>query len=102
MVVFHLHGLGWNSFFQQYLKSGDSRTPARVIEEQRSSYRVVSEAGELTAETTGHLRHAAVGRSALPAVGDWVVIDPRIEEGRARIHEVLPRKTKFSRKAAGQ
>lgn len=98
--MFDLHELGWNSFFQQYLKTGDSRMPARIVEEQRSAYRVVCEAGELMAETAGHLRYAAVDRSGLPAVGDWVLIEAG--EGRATIHEVLPRKSKFSRKAAGQ
>jgi ribosome biogenesis GTPase len=76
--------------------------PARVVEEQRSTFRVACEAGELTAESAGHLRYTAVERSALPAVGDWVLIEPRAAEGRATIHEVLPRKTKFSRKSAGQ
>src|SRR5262249_53622924 len=102
MVVFHLHELGWNSFFQQHLKTGDSRMPARIVEQQRSAYRVACEAGAFTAEAAGHLRHTTAERSALPAVGDWVLIEPRIAEGRATIHEVLPRKTKFSRKAAGQ
>lgn len=44
----------------------------------------------------------AAGRAGLPAVGDWVLIEARPAEGSAAIHEVLPRKTKFSRKAAGQ
>jgi len=99
--VFHLHELGWNSFFQQHLKTDDSRKPARVVEEQRSQYRVVCELGEFTAETSGHLRHNAAGRASLPVVGDWVLIDARVAECRATIHEVLPRRTKFSRKTAG-
>ena len=98
----HLHELGWNSFFQQFLKTTDSRLPARVVEEQRSAFRVDCEAGELLAESTGHLRYTAADRSALPAVGDWVLIEPRVAERRATIHEVLPRRTKFSRKAAGR
>jgi len=100
--VFHLDELGWNAFFQQYLKAGASHVPGRVVEEQRSTFRVACEAGELTAESAGRLRHTAVARSALPAVGDWVLIEPRVGEGRATIHEVLPRKTKFSRKSAGR
>jgi ribosome biogenesis GTPase len=102
MVVFHLHELGWDSFFQQYLKTDAAHIPARIVEEQRSTFRVACEVGELTAETAGHLWYTAVERSALPAVGDWVLIEPRVGEGRATIHEVLPRKTKFSRKSAGQ
>lgn len=100
--MFHLHELGWNSFFQQYLKAGEPRLPARIVEEQRSAYRVACEAGEFTAEAAGQLRYRAKDRSRLPAVGDWVLIDARLAEGRATIHAVLPRKTQFSRKAAGQ
>lgn len=100
--MFQLHELGWSSFFQQHLKSSHTRIPARVIEEQRSAYRVACEAGELIAETSGHLRHMTPAAAGRPAVGDWVLIEARYAEGRATIHEVLPRKTKFSRKAAGQ
>ena len=34
-------------------------------------------------------------------MGDWVVIKPIINENKALIHAVLPRKAKFSRKKAG-
>jgi ribosome biogenesis GTPase / thiamine phosphate phosphatase len=102
MVVFHLHELGWNSFFQQHVKAGDSRIPARIVEQQRAAYRVVCEAGELAAEAAGRLRHNVAGRSGLPGVGDWVLVEARLSERRATIHKVLPRKSKFSRKAAGQ
>ena len=61
--MFHLHELGWSSFFQQYVKPDDPRVPARIVEEQRSSYRVASEAGELAANLAANLRHGAVGRS---------------------------------------
>jgi ribosome biogenesis GTPase / thiamine phosphate phosphatase len=98
----YLHVLGWNDFFQHYWDSRVwSLKPARVVEEQKGGYRVVGEAGELAAEVTGRLRHEAPDRSALPAVGDWVAIAPLPAEGKALIHEVLPRRTKLSRKAAG-
>jgi ribosome biogenesis GTPase len=102
MVVFHLHELGWNSFFQEHLQINDSRIPARVVEEQRSEYRVLCEAGELAAEAVGRLRYGRTEGPARPVVGDWVLIEPRLPERRATIHEVIPRKTRFSRKAAGQ
>ena len=73
---------------------------ARVIEEQRGSYRLLSEEIEYLAELAGRLRHWAGARAALPAVGDWVraVAAP---EARAVIHEVLPRWSRISRGAAG-
>jgi ribosome biogenesis GTPase len=46
------------------------------------------------------MEHEA-GADGMPAVGDWVAIAARPEEGRATIHAVLPRRTKFSRKVAG-
>lgn len=48
------------------------------------------------------MRHLAIRREDYPAVGDWVVVSVREEEQRATIHAVLPRKSKFSRKVAGQ
>ena len=92
----YLHELGWSSFFQQHLDANSPRTPARVIEQQRSAYRVACEAGELWADAAGHLHHHT-GRAGLPAVGDWVMVETRPAEGRATIYEVLPRKSKFSR-----
>jgi ribosome biogenesis GTPase len=37
----------------------------------------------------------------LPAVGDWVALEVRPGEGRATIHAVLPRRSRFSRKVPG-
>jgi ribosome biogenesis GTPase len=72
------------------------------MEEQRDAYRVVGDRGEMGAEVTGHLRHIAKDRSALPAVGDWVAIDVIEAEGKAFIHSILARRTKLSRKEAGR
>jgi ribosome biogenesis GTPase len=72
------------------------------MEEQRDAFRVVGDHGEMDAEITGHLRHIAKDRSALPAVGDWVAIDVIEAEEKAIIHSILPRRTKLSRKEAGR
>lgn len=99
----HLRALGWNAFFQDHwnVRSRDGLHPARVVEEQKQAYRIVSEPGELSAEVTGRLRHSAPDRSRFPAVGDWVAA--QIVEGgqKALIHEVLPRRTRIARKVAG-
>ncbi len=98
--------LGWDEFFEgEFGKNGmheNGARPARVVEELKDAFRVYAEAGEFLAEVAGRLRHAAQGREQLPAVGDWVVIAPREHEGRARIQEVLPRRSKVSRKVAGR
>ena len=98
-----LNVLGWNDFFEESWKAHDRHAlePGRVIEEQKEAYRVVGASGELAAEITGRLRYAALERSDFPAVGDWVAMEAFPEEGKALIHLVLPRRTKLSRKAAG-
>lgn len=95
--------LGWSDFFAHsfdtYRNAGF--TPARVAIAHRESYLLYSNTGDLTAEVTGKFRHQARSLQDFPAVGDWVVIRTQTGEGRATIHAVLPRKSKFSRKLAG-
>lgn len=98
-----LKTLGWNEYFANhfapYAEQGYS--VGRITLEHKRIYRLLSEHGELLGEVTGKLRYEATGREDYPAVGDWVVISPRPEEKKASIHALLPRKSKFSRKAAG-
>jgi len=98
-----LESLGWNSFFaehfQPYQKS--SYQVGRVAVEHKHLYRVYTEYGEVLASISGKLRYQANTRQDFPAVGDWVVINPCLEEKKAIIEAVLPRQSKFSRKAAG-
>ncbi|HWT02820.1 MAG TPA: ribosome small subunit-dependent GTPase A [Pyrinomonadaceae bacterium] len=100
----HLAALGWSEFFEESFRpyAASGYEAARVALEHRHLYGVYTERGELLAETAGKLRHEAASRDALPAVGDWVVIRARPEGGRATIHAVLPRRSKFTRKAAGE
>ena len=76
------------------------RVPARVTLEYTHIYRVVTTDGETLARVAGRLRHQAQARADFPAVGDWVVLEP-VADGDARIHTVLPRFSRFSRRAAG-
>jgi ribosome biogenesis GTPase len=91
--------LGWTPALEEQFAShaADGLEPARVAVEHRDAYIVYSARGERPAELSGRLRHAAVGRGDLPAVGDWVAVtatDPAI------VQAILPRRTKFSRLAA--
>ncbi len=75
---------------------------ARVTEQRREQYKVITEHGELSAVVSGKLAYHADGKTGFPAVGDWVMID-RMEDGggHAVIHHILRRKSGFTRKAAG-
>lgn len=75
----------------------------RVVAQHRNLYKVVTADSELLAEISGRMRHASGEESDYPAVGDFVMIDradPR--HGNAIIHEILPRKSAFVRRAAGK
>ena len=95
--------LGWNEFlnkaFIEYEEQG--HTVGRVMLEHKRLYRVETDHGDCLAEVSGKYRFEAVAREDYPAVGDWVVLSERQEEGKATIHALLPRFSKFSRKAAG-
>lgn len=96
-----LSDFGWSDFFEAQL-GGDDRTrvrASRVVEEQRGAYRLAGEI-DAWAEVSGRFRHDAPSRSALPAVGDWVIATGE-QDGRAIIHRVLARRSKLSRAAAG-
>jgi ribosome biogenesis GTPase len=84
--------------------TGD-RVPARVVAQKGDVYRVVAASGEHLAKLTGKLRHQARSAAALPTVGDFVVLDvsESAHDARteARIDAVLPRATRFSRRAPG-
>ena len=103
MYVTDLTTLGWGEFFETNFKSyaDNGYASGRIALEHQNLFRVYTQYGEVLAEISGKLRHEAVNRSDLPAVGDWVVIRSRPERGRAMIHAVLPRRTSFARKVAG-
>jgi len=101
-----LEDLGWNDFFAAafapYAEQG--LVPARVTA-QKGLNQVSTAEGDHYADLAGKLRHELKGpggASGHPAVGDWVALRLPTGEGRAMIHAVLPRKSKFSRKTAGQ
>ena len=101
--MYALKELGWSDFFATRTEEGsDDLVPARVAEENRELYRIFCQQGEFLAELSGKLRHATRSHADLPAVGDWVLAQPRLRESRATIQHVLSRKGKFSRKIAGR
>jgi ribosome biogenesis GTPase len=99
---YSLSQLGWDSFFEEQFRQVKlpGSVPARIASESRELYKVFSECGELAARISGKMRYLAGEEGQLPAVGDWVVIIPQVNEKSAVIHAMIPRKSKFSRKVA--
>ena len=99
-----LEALGWDDrlsyAFAQHAEAG--LQPARVVcELRRNFYAVQTAEGEVLGECGGGFFHHARKADEFPAVGDWVAVKVRPGEQRADIHAVLPRRTKFSRRASG-
>lgn len=103
MAPERLHALGWHDSFAAAMAPFAARgfEPARVTLEHQHIYRLYTAAGECLARVRGRLRHRAERREAFPAVGDWVAITPPQGDGEAVIEATLPRRSRFSRKAAG-
>lgn len=98
-----LETYGYGPYFEDGFKSyiGRGFEPARVIAEYKQMYKLITGYGDLSAEVSGKFRFNVSGTGDFPAVGDWVAAELRPYEGNATIHGVLPRKSRFSRKAAG-
>jgi ribosome biogenesis GTPase len=91
----------WRALFAAHAAAG--LEPARVVcELRRKFYAVQTEEGEMLGECVGRFFHETALTADFPAVGDWVAVHRRDDGSRADIHAVLPRRTKFSRRAAGE
>jgi ribosome biogenesis GTPase len=100
-VPFDLKDLGWDDDWSKAFApfAADQLVPGRVAIEFNYIYRVFAESGELQTQHTGRLRHQA---ESLSAVGDWVAVRPTPGEASGTIEAILPRRSKFSRKVAGE
>jgi len=110
-----LKKLGWDSFFDRNL--------AKILDNARGEYdlvtgrvsavhtnlcQVLTEKGEITAAISGKVRDGIANdvvftdaEVVFPAVGDWVVMIHDQHHNSGIIRMIMPRKTKFSRNAAG-
>src|SRR3954452_21136443 len=93
--------LGWDERWADAFRTvgGADLQPGRVAIEFNHLYRVFVDGGAIETSASGRLKHHAARRSELPAVGDWVAVRTRPGEQRGAIIAVLPRRTRFSRRA---
>ena len=82
----------WEAAFEPY--AADGLEPGRVAIPHRGAYDVATRDGDVRAKVVARLRRES-DPADLPAVGDWVALD-----AQGAIAVVLPRRTKFSRRAA--
>ena len=100
-MAFDLKDLGWDDGWAKVFEpfAADGLVPARVAIEFNYIYRVFAASGEVQVQHSGKLRHEA---QTLSAVGDWVAVRPSPGEDTGTIEAILPRRSKFSRKVAGE
>lgn len=98
-----LEALGWNEDLARHFAAETTECrPARVAVAHNYLFQLLSTSGALIAEVSGRLRHQTATQDAMPVVGDWVSARIHADEDKATIETVLPRRTSFSRKAAGE
>jgi ribosome biogenesis GTPase len=85
------------------MRSNRRPTSNRHASSSSSTISTASEpkSGEQEATAAGRLKHHASSRSDLPAVGDWVALRRRPDHDKGSIIAILPRRSAFSRRAAG-
>ncbi len=101
----NLQELGWSPYFSAAFErlAEPGCLPARVAVQMTSGkYLLYCNEDEVQGELAGRLQYLASGPQDLPAVGDWVAVRIVPSERRAVIVDILPRRTKFSRRAAGK
>jgi ribosome biogenesis GTPase / thiamine phosphate phosphatase len=99
--VYGLAQLGWGADFEQEFEqhAAAGLVPGRVAVQHRGAYDVYTAEGELRARLPGRLLYDAGDGANLPAVGDWVALDPPTG-GQTTVRAVLSRRTAFVRTAA--
>ncbi len=99
-----LSDLGWNSFFDIHFEPFRNQgfSAMRIIRVNREKYSAYGEQGEYTCQISGKFRFETDSKGKYPTVGDWVAVSICINEKKATIRALLPRKSVFSRKVAGQ
>jgi ribosome biogenesis GTPase / thiamine phosphate phosphatase len=105
-----LSALGWDEGFAslyqaeieaEHLQKLPRLVPGRVSRQDRGWVTALGEAGPYRAEASGRLKRALEAAGTVLVTGDWVVLEPLAEPGRARVHAMIPRRTRFARKAPG-
>jgi ribosome biogenesis GTPase len=102
--VTDLGELGWDEPWARLFaeQAPEGAVPGRVAIEFNHIYKVITASGEVNAQLSGRMRHQATGRHELAAVGDWVAVRQTPGEQSGVIEAILPRRSKFSRKVAGE
>ncbi|MBK6686977.1 MAG: ribosome small subunit-dependent GTPase A [Deltaproteobacteria bacterium] len=104
-----LGGLGWDQAWQEAFaelqgelpQKGRPLVPARVTRQDRGWVTAIGDDTTYRATPSGRLKKTLEEQGTVLVTGDWVILEPLDEPGRARVHGLLPRRSRFARKAPG-
>ncbi len=102
--MINLKQYGFDSFFEkefEKFRQSEFET-GRITAEHKQRYTLITRFGEIPGEVTGKFLYDTDDSSSFPKTGDWVVITYFADENKCIIHEVLNRKSYFSRGQAGK
>jgi ribosome biogenesis GTPase len=95
-----LHDLGWDPGRETAFAShaAEGRIPARVVASYGETWTLATPDGDVPAFISGRFRYDVAGPGDLPAVGDWLAVDPPDGHGGpALVQAVLERRSAFRR-----
>ena len=94
---------GVNSFFAIQALQYPELSLGRVISQYKNHYKIATSNGECLAVISGKFLYNTRDASDFPVVGDFVMFDESNGDSEhVMINEVLPRRSKFERKAVGK
>lgn len=93
---------GLSDIVKKSAEGFEGLTVSRVISQEKGIYKLISLQGEKWGEISGRFHYDVQAKSEYPAVGDFVMSNWNESGGNAVIHHILPRKSCFIRKAAGE
>lgn len=104
-----LQRLGWDAGWELARAAADpdgAWQAVRIAAAHRGAYQALGPGGLAWVELTGRAFHDADDKRALPAVGDWVIVERWAEAlagaGAAVVRTLLPRRSFLVRRAAGE
>lgn len=97
----NLKKYGVKDFYIEESNNYNNLKLARVIAQYKGIYKIATDEDERMAEISGKFRYEVENITEFPAVGDFVMVSFEKDDERAIIHNVLRRKSIFSRTAVG-
>lgn len=102
--MINIEQYGLDSFyrkeFEKFKESGFEA--GRISAEHKERYNVITRYGEITGEVTGRFLYDTDDPSDFPKTGDWVAVTYFEEDNKCIIHNLLKRRSHFSRGQAGK